>query len=230
MTYKLSSTCQIKDLDKIYYKYFGEISTGYFVEVGAFDGESVSNTSCLADCGWKGIYVEPVLEHYIQCNNRHINNDVIVANLSIGIEEGEQEIYCSGIVSTLDKNQSQSISKMDIFNYPSFTISKCYQMRFDTFLRKYQVPKNFDLLVVDVEGREEQIFDSFDIGEWKPKMLIVELVDEHPEFQSKFEQSVKQSQSLRSYIRKSNYTEIYKDHINTIFILNDYITSDTNIQ
>lgn len=229
MTYKLSSTCQIKDLDKIYYKYFGEISTGFFVEVGAFDGESVSNTSCLADCGWNGIYIEPVLEHYIQCNNRHINNNVIVANLSIGLEEGEQGIYCSGIVSTLDKTQSETISKMDIFNYPSFTKSKCYQMRFDTFLKKYQVPKNFDLLVIDVEGREEQIFASFDLEEWMPKMLIVELVDEHLEFQNKFRESVEQSKKLRSYINSKNYCEIYKDYINTVFILNDYITSNTNI-
>jgi FkbM family methyltransferase len=229
MSYKLSPTCQIKDLDKIYYKYFGEISTGYFIEVGAFDGESVSNTSCLADCGWKGVYIEPVLEHYIQCNNRHICNDVIVANLSIGLDEGEQEIYCSGIVSTLDKTQSETISKMDIFNYPSFTKSKCYQMRFDTFLRKYQVPQNFDLLVIDVEGREEQIFASFDLEEWKPKMLIVELVDEHLEFQNKFRESVEQSKKLRSYINSKNYCEIYKDHINTVFILNDYITSNTNI-
>jgi FkbM family methyltransferase len=229
MTYKLSSTCQIKYLDKIYYKYFGEISTGFFVEVGAFDGESVSNTSCLADCGWNGIYIEPVLEHYIQCNNRHINNNVIVANLSIGLDEGEQQIYCSGIVSTLDKIQSETISKMDIFNYPSFVKSKCYQMRFDTFLKKYQVPKNFDLLVIDVEGREEQIFASFDLEEWMPKMLIVELVDEHLEFQNKFRESVEQSKKLRSYITSKNYCEIYKDHINTVFILNDYITSNTNI-
>jgi FkbM family methyltransferase len=229
MTYKLSPTCQIKDLDKIYYKYFGEISTGYFVEVGAFDGESVSNTSCLADCGWKGIYIEPVLEHYIQCNNRHISNDVIVANLSIGIDEGEQEIYCSGIVSTLNKDQSETISKMDIFNYPDFTESKCYQMRFDTFLRKYQVPKNFDLLVIDVEGREEQIFASFDLGEWRPKMLIVELVDDHPSFQESLSEYVKQSQNLRFHMGANNYSEIYRDHINTVFILNDYITSDSSI-
>jgi hypothetical protein len=118
---------------------------------------------------------------------------------------------------------------MDIFNYPSFVKSKCYQMRFDTFLKKYQVPKNFDLLVIDVEGREEQIFASFDLEEWMPKMLIVELVDEHLEFQNKFRESVEQSKRLRSYITSKNYCEIYKDHINTVFILNDYITSNTNI-
>jgi hypothetical protein len=102
-------------------------------------------------------------------------------------------------------------------------------MRFDTFLRKYQVPKNFDLLVIDVEGREEQIFASFDLGEWRPKMLIVELVDDHPSFQESLNEYVKQSQNLRFHMGVNNYSEIYRDHINTVFILNDYITSDTSI-
>jgi len=52
--YTLSLTCQIPELDKIYSKYFGKDTNRVFVEVGAFDGESVSNTSCLADAGWKG--------------------------------------------------------------------------------------------------------------------------------------------------------------------------------
>ena len=46
--YNLSPTCQIPGLDKIYEEYFGD-TLGLFVEVGAFDGESVSNTSGLAD-------------------------------------------------------------------------------------------------------------------------------------------------------------------------------------
>lgn len=229
MTYKLSASCQIPDLDKIYYKYFGEITTGFFVEVGAFDGESVSNTSCLADCGWNGIYIEPIQDYYIQCLERHKNNNVIVSNLSIGLDEGEQEIYCSGIVSTLDKKQSEVISQMEVFNYPSFTKMKCYQMRLDNFFRKYNVPRNFDLLVVDVEGKEDEVFNSFNLIEWSPKMMIVELEDEHPEFQKSHPTLVERCKTVRNYIKSQGYCEIYKDHINTIFILNDYITSNTDV-
>lgn len=227
--YNLSHNCQIPDLDKIYYKYFGEISTGFFIEIGAFDGESVSNTSCLADAGWRGIYIEPILDYYIQCSERHKNNNVIISNVSIGLEEGEQKIYCSGIVSTLDKKQSEVISSMEVFGYPSFTETKCYQMRFDNFLRKYNVSKNFDLLVVDVEGKEKEVFDSFNLEEWKPKMLIVELEDEHPEFQKSHPDLIETCKQVRSHIISKGYTEIFKDHINTVFILNDYITSNTHI-
>ena len=114
MRYKLPHDCQIPNLDKIYYKYFGEISTGFFVEVGAFDGESVSNTSFLADSGWKGIYIEPILDYYIQCSNRHQKNNVIVSNLSVGLP--------------LSSNASHNDS---LYLKNSFSSSKYFLLRID---------------------------------------------------------------------------------------------------
>ena len=89
MTYNISQSCQIKDLDSIFLKYFGYPSKGFFVEVGAFDGESFSNTCCLADHGWNGIYIEPVKQHYDACLRRHKDNDVSVVNCAIGTIEEE---------------------------------------------------------------------------------------------------------------------------------------------
>jgi len=57
---------------------------GYFVEVGAYDGESHSLTCALADKGWSGEYFEPVPEYYERCKKRHEQNDVGVHNLAIG--------------------------------------------------------------------------------------------------------------------------------------------------
>jgi FkbM family methyltransferase len=219
--YKLSETCQIKDLDKLYTKYFGLFSNHRtFVEIGAFDGESVSNTSCLADSGWRGFYVEPIQENYIKCLDRHKNNNVIVANLSIGMEEGVQKIYGNGILSSLDKEHADlGIAK---FNYPDYSESICYQLKMNTFLKRYNVPHGFDLLIVDVEGKEHEVFYSFNLNEWKPKMLIVELVDNHLYFTDN-SSIVTRVKLLRHYIENCNYTEIYKDDINTIFISNDII-------
>ena len=51
-----------------------------------------------------------------------------------------------------------------------------------TFLINQVIPKQFDLLVVDVEGLEEKVFRGFNLNNWRPKMIIVELIDYHFSF------------------------------------------------
>ena len=53
-------------LADIYARMF-PLSGGTFVEVGAFDGWSYSHTVCLAQLGWRGLYIEPVPEHAALC-------------------------------------------------------------------------------------------------------------------------------------------------------------------
>lgn len=214
--YKVSDTCQVKDLGEIYEKYFGYPSSGYFVEVGAYDGEFVSNTSCLADHGWNGLYIEPITIHYEKCMQRHKDNDVIVAQVAIGLEEGEMDIYYGDTLTTMNADQIKRYSEIDWAKHISFTKTTCDQMRLDTLMERLEVPKNFDVLVVDVEGKESEIFKTFDIDEWKPKMLIIELEDEHPSFQ-KYSDLIEEIKNLRSFIKSKGYKEVYKDHINTVF-------------
>ncbi len=219
--YTLSQTCQIPNLDKIYIEYFGKcINNRMFIEVGAYDGETVSNTSCLADAGWRGIYVEPITSHYVKCLERHKDNNVIVSNVAIGLENGIQKIYSNDVLSSLEEEHAQiGINK---FNYPAYKEEQCYQIRMDQFLERYNVPKTFDLLVVDVEGREDQVFYSFNLNEWRPKMLIIELVDDHQYFTDN-QNILDRVKKLRSYIHQNNYKELYRDDINTIFVDNDII-------
>lgn len=218
--YKLSKDCQIKNLDEIYEKYFGYPSKGYFVEVGAYDGEFVSNTSFLADHGWQGLYIEPIYDFYLKCLKRHQNNDVTVANVAIGLEEGEKEIFKGDTLSTLSEDQVNRYLEIDWAQHISFSKTVCDQMRLDTLMKKIEVPKNFDILVVDVEGKESEVFKTFELDVWKPKMLIVELEDNHESFQ-KYSELIGEIKELRDFIHNKGYSEIYKDHINTVFIRNE---------
>jgi FkbM family methyltransferase len=219
--YLISPTCQIENLSEIYLKYFGLFASNrIFVEIGAYDGDSVSNTSGLADAGWKGVYVEPVYEFYLKCLDRHKHNKVIVSNLSIGLTEGLQKIYKNGILSSLDQEHARiGVNK---FNYPQYTEECCYQLRMDTFLTNYDIPYEFDLLIVDVEGNEDEVFYSFDLNKWRPKMMIVELMDDH-QYSQDNQDIVSKVKNLRNFICKHNYKEIYRDDINTIFVRNDFV-------
>lgn len=197
--------------------FFGFPYEGFFVEVGAFDGESFSNTSGLADSGWKGIYVEPIESHYNQCMKRHEKNDVSVVQCSVGTYEGEIEIYEGSFLTTSDVEQVKRYSQIDWSKNIPFQKSKCEQLRLDTLLNHFEVSPRFDLLVVDVEGRETDVFNSFDLNYWKPKMLIVEIEDEHESFKE-YEDYIEMNKSLREKIKSSGYIELYKDQINTVFI------------
>lgn len=219
--YQTPETCQIENLSDIYTKYFGYPSTGYFVEVGAYDGDFVSNTSCLADHGWGGLYIEPIDAHYLKCLERHKDNNVTVANVAIGLEEGETTIYYGDTLTTLDPAQMQRYREIDWAQHIRFSETTCDQMRLDTLMEKIEVPKGFDVLVVDVEGKEPEVFQTFELDEWKPKMLIVELEDEHHSFQ-KYEGHIDDIKKLRDYIGSKGYVEIFKDYINTVFVREEF--------
>ena len=215
--YQTSDTCQIENLSDIYKEYFGYPSKGYFVEVGAYDGDFVSNTSCLADHGWSGLYIEPIISHCQRCMKRHDKNDVVVANVAIGLQEGETEIYYGDTLTTLDREQVKRYQEIDWAQHIRFSDTICNQMRLDTLMNKIEVPKKFDVLVVDVEGKEAEVFKTFELDEWKPKMMIVELEDEHHSFQ-KYEGLIKEIKGLRDHIKSKGYVEIFKDYINTVFV------------
>jgi FkbM family methyltransferase len=219
--YTIPETCQINCLNDIYSEYFGYPSEGYFVEVGAYDGEFVSNTSCLADHGWGGLYIEPIYNHYQKCLKRHDKNDVTVANVAIGLEEGETIIYYGDTLTTLDQEQVQRYSEIDWAQHISFSETVCDQMRLDTLMEKVEVPKEFDVLVVDVEGKEAEVFETFELDEWKPKMIIVELEDEHPSFQ-KYPELLEKIRNLRKFLKDKGYVEIFKDHINTVLVREEF--------
>ena len=89
--------------------------------------------------------------------------------------------------------------------------------KLDTFLVEIGIEKGFDVLVVDVEGFESQVFAGFSLSLWRPKMLIVELADTHPDLNS----TSKVDARLGKQIVRANYNIVYKDSINTVFIRDD---------
>jgi FkbM family methyltransferase len=230
MFYNPHQTCQIKNLGQIYEKIFGCANTGTFVEVGAFDGEIFSNTSFLADLGWRGLYIEPFYESFKLCFNRHYYNNADVICCSIGTEVGEINFYQSfshtihteeetrlSYLSTTNLNQTKMVPQIEWSNHFGFETHKVQQYTLEQVLTEHSIPKNFDILVVDVEGNEEDVLNSFSIDDWRPKMMIIEIEDENDNYQ-KFPDFIEKCKNLRMKILNCGYKEIYKDDVNTIFI------------
>lgn len=217
--YNLSTTCQIPKLDVVYEQYFGHKTDGCFVEVGAFDGEYASNTSCLADIGWYGFYIEPVPEYFQRCVARHAQNkNITVSQYAIGMETQKVEINVGGPLSTISDKMRKGFDSLD-WAKGNFGREKVQvnQVTLEDYLVKNKVKKKFELLVVDVEGYEWNVMRSFDIQEWMPDMIIIELHDQNDDYLFLREKC----NNIVRYFDDNCYKVIFKDFTNTIYVPKD---------
>lgn len=219
MNYNVSTSCQIIGLNEIYKKYFDESKQNIFIEIGAYDGESFSNTSCLADIGWTGYYVEPISFLAEKCYNRHKDNKKIkVFQNGIGTQEGNVKFYFGNTLTTSNTDAVEAYKQIEWSKGLGFNhIIEAHSVRLDTFIAHNNIPEEISLLVIDVEGNEYDVLNSFSLQKFKPKMLIVELEDEHPDIKQ-YPKLKQNNLNARKLILENGYNEIYKDNINTIFI------------
>ena len=114
--YPLANTCQVPffaSLSDVYTFVFGYKPEGLFLEIGAYDGESFSNTSGLADMGWHGHYIEPIPMYADAARMRHAGNDgrVIVHTTCVGEIDGETiELSAAGPFSSAVADEIQSVA------------------------------------------------------------------------------------------------------------------------
>ncbi len=218
----VSSTCQIADIRKKYLALGLSSDQGVFVEIGAFDGESASNTSFLADQGWRGVYVEPIPLHFHRMKLRHAFNNVRGENVGITDASGSAQIRVMEGLSTMNEATAEHYRGVSWSSDLVRTAKLVTVMteRLDVVLARNAIPPDFDLMVVDVEGGEETIIKSLLSSPWRPRVLIIELCDLHPDFASNAELTDSASR-VRDSLIMAGYRERFADPINTIFVHTD---------
>jgi FkbM family methyltransferase len=215
--YKPAPTCQISELATLYSLFLGERSDGLFVEVGAYDGISYSNSSCLAEVGWSGILIEPIPSFAEQCRTRYRNNKRIqIVEAAVGAENSTVEMLVGAeFTSTDDKVMTRYRSlKWSKAAVRDSTRLRVRQLTLDEILDAANLAgKPVDVLIVDVEGAETAVFEGFSIDRWRPRMIIAELSHTHPNFHDiSWNDAV-----LQQNIVQAGYMVVYKDYINTVF-------------
>ncbi len=218
--FKQEKSCQIPNLGFLYEEIFGHLSSGYVVEVGAYDGIFLSNSSCLIDQGWKGLLVEPVEHLADACRKRYVSNPKVkVLQMAVGASQGHADLFYMDTMSSMSQELKAEYETKD-WAIPSLRESRTIRVdvdSLDNILEREEIPSSFEVLIVDVEGMETAVFAGLTLNKWKPKMLIVELADFHPDLKTNQTESFQ----LAEDITKQGYRVIYKDHINTIFVRDD---------
>jgi FkbM family methyltransferase len=157
---------------------------------------------------------EPIPSLFQKCKKRYRSNlNVEVHNLAVSSSAGSLELFEAGLLSTSDTHLLNRYMELD-WAAGSVSVNK-HQVACTT-LREISntVGSGIDLLIVDVEGHEAEVFLTFGDMKSFPRMIIVELVDQHPDLKD-FAVS---SSDLSKKIQNFGYSIVFKDIINTIFV------------
>lgn len=218
--YPQESSCQIPILDYLYESVFGEKVNGFFVEVGAYDGLSTSNSWGLAEAGWSGLLVEPQPQKVAECTENHRDHpSVQTIQTAIGkASDTEVTLHLARALSTARSDLFQEYQKVKwskgALTKETITVPSC---TLDALLENCNAPTGFEVLIIDVEGSEADVISGFSLEAWRPIMIIIELSDSHPDISSGSLDAVE----IQTKLAGSGYYVAYKDSINTVFVLEE---------
>jgi FkbM family methyltransferase len=214
--YGIPRDCQIETLPDILYDHFGDKRDGLFVEIGAFDGYTWSNTYGLAELGWHGILVEPQPDQYAKLVELYRDNPrVITENCAVGNRMGKVDLFYGGSIATILPEMVDLYHKMDQFHFVGLSKDKKVEVdliTLDHLMEKRQVREGFELLVIDVEGSEMDVLSGFSIEKYLPQMMIVETHEDFPDTRLSFK-----ARRIYGTLRRHGYRKVYHDTINTIY-------------
>ena len=215
---------QLRGLDRIYDHVFTYKTDGFFVELGVGECmDKASNTSDLADMGWRGIYVEPHPSHYNECVERHKDNNVTCFQCCAGNSHDKLELHGD----TTFKNVFMAFDTLGWYPPPGDKPGTLMppvavdQRPINEILEEGKCPEKYDLFSIDVEGAEATILDIYDFERYRPQLILLETRHNDPHFVNNFTDMVKDSLKCVGILQTNRYREVYADYTNSIFIDTD---------
>lgn len=129
-----------------------QIEKGFFVDLGAYDGISTSNSYALENLGWTGICVEANPDFYeLLCQNRPKAQNV--------------NAFVSDTPGTVRMHEQWRTEDPSFKEVESRTLND--------ILQSCDAPTVIDYLSIDIEGMEAAVFDSF-VFDHKFNLITVE--------------------------------------------------------
>jgi len=165
--------------DKFVDIYFKKKREGFFLDIGAHDGLSFSNTFFFEkERGWSGICIEPnpdVFQKLMQ-NRQSLNYNVCISDKEGSVIfrkiDGYSEML-SGILEFMDQKHLDRINNECIKFGGTFEDIKIESKNIKTVLDINNL-KKIDYLSIDTEGAECDIIKSIDFDKFNIEFMTVE--------------------------------------------------------
>jgi FkbM family methyltransferase len=144
---------------------FGGKRGGFFIELGAYDGLTQSNTAFFEfSRGWTGVLVEPSAEQYTKCvaarPKSHCFNYACVSDSYT--DEYISGDFTSGLMSSVTGRIDAEKSSV-----PAKPLGQILD----------SIPNlpPIDFISLDVEGYEQDVLEGLDLEKYRPRYMLIEV-------------------------------------------------------
>jgi len=174
---------------------FHAMRDGVFVDVGAHDGESLSNTFFFEkELGWTGLCIEPIPEVFDKCNALRINSRCY--KLAIDKEEAKKEFMLgkgypemfSVLTDHLDPRHYQRVQNETRERGGEIVVIPVNTVPLQKLLDENKI-SHVNYMSIDVEGAEFAVLESIDFSKVFFDVIEVECnyEDLKPKYKAFFE-------------------------------------------
>ncbi len=151
---------------------------GFFVELGAADGFSDSNTYALEKHhGWSGLLIEPNPINHVKIKGAHKRTATAV-QFAVDPEGGKLEFMVDGQLSSLLVDEADNMTERRAAKVARYReqgkIVTVEALPLEDILERYNAPADIDYFSLDVEGSETRILRNFPFDRYRFLSLTIE--------------------------------------------------------
>jgi FkbM family methyltransferase len=165
--------------DLLAYLYFRGKRTGFFLDIGAHDGRTYSNSYVFEQLGWRGACVEP-LPGVFERLRRNRRCDCYQAALAASGAPDAVFIHALGVdtLSGLESELAAGHEDWIVREGGRPERIRVTALTFSELMGNYPDLRTIDFLSLDVEGAEMSILKSIDFETYYFGLITVECVEE----------------------------------------------------
>lgn len=177
----------LNQLDRQLEKYV-DYDSGYFVELGANDGVTQSNSLYFEKHrNWRGLLVEPAPQNYLKCRQNRSSEDSIYCAACVSFDYGQEfvRIAYSNLMSTpvslesdiQDPHAHAELGGQFLGDGETVFEFGAIARTLNSLLLDAGAPQLIDFLSLDVEGAELDVLKGVDHQAFRFKYILVECRD-----------------------------------------------------
>uniref|UniRef100_A0A7S3QPU5 Methyltransferase FkbM domain-containing protein n=1 Tax=Dunaliella tertiolecta TaxID=3047 RepID=A0A7S3QPU5_DUNTE len=184
---------------------------GFFVDVGAADGQVLSNTAKLDALGWHGIALDPLLKNFEGRKNTRTLHAAVYgeANIEVDFAVCPHDPNLSGVASHLTCYRDQVLHDAKVVRLRTRLLAD--------ILQEMGAPSTIQYLSLDTEGSEFEILRTFPFHRYSFGVISVE---------HNFQEPLRQR--IRHHLEANSYTLVHSPQWDDWYVHSSLVRQNQN--